>query len=113
MNTVRKQSFTKIWAETLASLKANPAQKIHLCFNIESVENAIGVSANCTNGGIKTEEAIQIMFDTGYELVDQLVSVDLSEYNPCVEDWRTGRLTVTLFYYFALGLAKAIAQKKI
>lgn len=53
------------------------------------------------------------MFDAGYELADQLVSIDLSEYNPCVEDWRTGRLSITLFYYFALGLAKAIAQKKI
>jgi len=58
MKRVREQSFTKIWTETLASLKANPSQKIHLCFNIESVENAIGVSANCINGGIKTEEAI-------------------------------------------------------
>ena len=113
MNTVRKQSFTKVWEETLATLKANTSQKIHLCFNIESVENAIGVSANCTNGGLKTEEAIQIMFDAGYELAGQLVSVDLSEYNPCVEDWRTGRLAVTLFYYFALGLAKANAQKKV
>ena len=67
---MRKQSFTQVWSETLATLKANKAQKIHLCFNIESVENAIGVSANCTNGGIKTEEAIQIMFDAGYELAD-------------------------------------------
>lgn len=67
---MRKQSFTKTWCETLASLKANKNQKIHLSFNIESVENAIGVSANCTNGGIKTEEAIQIMFDAGYELSD-------------------------------------------
>jgi hypothetical protein len=70
MNTVRKQSFTNVWSETLATLKANKTQKIHLCFNIEAVENAVGVSANCTNGGIKTEEAIQIMFDAGYELAD-------------------------------------------
>ena len=52
------------------------------------------------------------MFDAGNELSEQLVSVDLSEYNPCVEDWRTGRLAISLFYYFSLGLAKAQSTKQ-
>lgn len=30
--------------------------------------------------------------------------IDLSEYNPRVEDYRTGRLAATLFYFFALGV---------
>ena len=34
-----------------------------------------------------------------------IVSVDINGYNPGVEDWRTGRLVVTLFYYLVLGLA--------
>ncbi len=59
------------------------------------------------NGGFKTEEALQMMFDIGLLLGENLVSVDISEYNPCVEDWRTGRLVVTLFYYFVLGFAKS------
>ncbi len=111
MNKVRNQSFGCVWRETLDSLKASK-QKIHLSFNIEAIENAVGVSANCLNGGLKTEEALQIMFDAGNELSEQLVSVDLSEYNPCVEDWRTGRLAISLFYYFTLGLAKAQSTKQ-
>lgn len=47
------------------------------------------------------------MFDLGLHLAGkQLVSLDLSEYNPRVEDWKTGRLAVILFYYFVLGFAK-------
>ena len=48
------------------------------------------------------------MFQLGH--LEGLISIDLSEFNPCVEDWRTGRLAVTLFYYFALGLAEKRKQ---
>lgn len=50
------------------------------------------------------------MYDIGLQLSGNIVSIDMSEYNPCVEDWRTGRLAVTLFYYFVLGLAKSKEQ---
>lgn len=73
---------------------------------MEAIEGAVGVSSNCLNGGFKTEEAVKIMYELGKNL-DNLVSIDLSEYNPCVEDWRTGRLAVTLFYYFAMGIAES------
>ena len=78
-----------------------------MSFNLESLEDAIGVSANCVNGGFKTDEAIKMMFDLGSQLGSHIISIDMCEYNPCVEDWRTGRLAVTLFYYFVLGLQKS------
>ena len=31
--------------------------------------------------------------------------MDVSEYNPAVEEYRTGRLVANMFYYFALGMA--------
>ena len=46
------------------------------------------------------------MYDSGLELADKLLSVSLTDYNPRVEDQITGRLTVSLFYHFVLGLAK-------
>lgn len=46
------------------------------------------------------------MFDVGRHLKGQLLSVSLLEYNPRVEDWVTGRLTVTLFYNLVLGLSQ-------
>jgi formiminoglutamase len=75
-----------------------------LSFNIESVEGAVGVSTNCLNGGFKTEEAIEICFLAGY-VSPKICAVDISEYNPFVEDWRTGRLVATMFYYFTMGMS--------
>lgn len=34
----------------------------------------------------------------------QVRLIDVSEYNPTVEEWRTGRLVANMFYYFAMGL---------
>jgi formiminoglutamase len=31
--------------------------------------------------------------------------MDVSEYNPAVEEWRTGRLVANMFYFFAMGVA--------
>jgi formiminoglutamase len=82
---------------------------VHVSVNLEVIESAIGVSSNCLNGGFKTEEAIKMMYELGK--LSNLVSIDLSEYNPCCEDWRTGRLAVILFYYFAMGLAERRSTK--
>jgi len=71
---------------------------------LENIEAAVGVSTNCLNGGLKTEEAIEICYLSGL-LATKLVAFDISEYNPFVEDWRTGRLVATMFYYFTMGLS--------
>jgi formiminoglutamase len=101
MKQIRQNGFEAQWKESLAGIKG---KRVHVSLNLESIDGAVGVSSNCLNGGFKTEEAVQMMFELGH--LGDLVSIDLSEYNPCVEDWRTGRLAVTLFYYFALGLAE-------
>lgn len=33
----------------------------------------------------------------------QIVSVDISDYNPTIEDYRTGFLLANMIYYFLLG----------
>lgn len=78
--------------------------QLYVSFNLESVENALGVSTNCLHGGLTTEEAIEICYLSGL-YSNKLVAFDIAEYNPYVEDWRTGRLVATLFYYFTLGLS--------
>ena len=35
----------------------------------------------------------------------KLVAIDISDYNPFVEDSSTGRFVATMFYYFTLGLS--------
>lgn len=57
MSQLRKDNFANTWQNVLNQLKQSQ-NKIHLSLNIEAIENAVGVSANSTNGGLKTEEAI-------------------------------------------------------
>jgi hypothetical protein len=34
---------------------------------------------------------------------DRMGSLSISDYNPVIEDNRTGRLIASIFYYFTLG----------
>ena len=81
---------------------------------MESIEGVVGVSTNCLSGGFSTEEAIKICYDAGLKLAstDIVRSIDICDYNPYVEDWRTGRLVATLFYYFTLGLSQGLQSRK-
>lgn len=71
---------------------------------MENIEGAAGVTTNCVNGCIKTEEIIEICYIAGLKMT-KLVAIDISEYDPFVEDWRTGRLVASMFYYFSMGLS--------
>ena len=86
---------------------------VHLSINLESIEGLKGVSSNCLSGGIATEDAVQMVFEAGYRLgkANILSSVDISDYNPFVEDWQTGRFAATLFYYLVLGLSQGIIER--
>jgi formiminoglutamase len=75
-----------------------------ISFNVETIDSAIGVSTNCLVGGFTSEEAIEICYLAGL-LGKKLCAFELSEYNPFVEDWRTGRLVSTMFYYFVMGMS--------
>jgi hypothetical protein len=54
------------------------------------------------NKTFTTEEAIEIMFLWGY--FNEVKSVDISEYNPRIEDIISGQLCAEMFYYFTLGV---------
>ena len=81
--------------------------QVYLSLNLETVETAVGVTTNCTAGGLSSEEAIEICYLAG-KYSQKIVAVDLSEYNPFVEDWRTGRLVASMFYYFSMGLSQRL-----
>ena len=83
-------------------------RRIHVSLNLEVVREALGVSTNCVNGGISAEDACQVLYDCGHKLSNLLLSVSVLDYNPRVEDQVTGRLMVSLFYYFVLGLSQGL-----
>ncbi len=58
-------------------------------------------------GGVRAEELLKIGRQAG-RLGAKLKMVDVSEYNPMSEDFRTGKLATTLFYFVATGLSENI-----
>jgi formiminoglutamase len=71
--------------------------------SIECIENIMGVSTRCSQG-IKTDEVIEILKIAGF-YSNKISAIDICDYNPFIEDWCTGRLVASMFYYFVLGLS--------
>lgn len=60
-----------------------------------------GVSNPCVNGGLSSEEIIEIMRYLGSN--KKVGGLDITDYNPRFEDYRTGFLLGYILYYFNLG----------
>ena len=91
MREARTEGVLQSWISIIDNLVADGTKKhlVHLSINLESIEGLKGVSSNCLSGGIATEDAVQMVFEAGYRLgkANILASVDISDYNPFVEDW--------------------------
>ena len=61
------------------------------------------MSTKCAYG-ISCEEAVEVFKVAGLNS-QKLVALDVTDYNPFIEDQITGRLLATMFYYFALCLS--------
>ena len=84
-------------------------QEIFVSFDIDSIisSSCPGVSAPATVG-LTSEQACEICFTAGQ--CRQVKLMDLSEFNPIIEEYRTGKLVTLLFYNFLLGRAQALRQ---
>ncbi|CAG9317388.1 unnamed protein product [Blepharisma stoltei] len=78
--------------------------RFFISFDVDSISSAFcpGVSCPSVDGGLTAEEALEIAFLSGNS--NKVSLMDMSEYNPAVEDYRTGRLLANIFYYFCLGV---------
>lgn len=89
---LKRDGVLSTWNAMIDSLvekqSAGTKQLAHLSINLESIEGLKGVSTNCLSGGISTEDAVEMVYYAGLKLgkADILTSVDISEYNPYVED---------------------------
>lgn len=68
-----------------------------------------GVSNPCVVGGLNSEEIIEIMFLCGKN--PNIFGVDLTDFNPRFEDYRTGFLLGYMIYYFNLGMMTRLTLK--
>lgn len=67
----------------LASL-ASDIDQVVLSISMESIEGVPGVSKPCMSG-ITTEEAVGLCLESAYHS-SHVVAVDVSDYNPFIED---------------------------
>ena len=77
---------------------------LFVSFDLDSIRASDAPGVSCPGiMGLRAKEAFEIAFAAGaHPKVDLF---DLSEYNPLIEDERTGRLAVGIFYHFCLGVA--------
>jgi formiminoglutamase len=86
-------------------LDGSIGEAVFVSFDVDAIQSADcpGVSAPGTIG-LTAQEALNICYLAGRS--PRVKLVDMSEYNPTVEDFRTGRLLVLMFYYFLMGFSQ-------
>lgn len=106
-----------LWLSGLRRSTSNPVSKfaevllnfgnkpVFVSFDIDSIKSADcpGVSAPGTVG-LTAEEALEMCREAGRHKNVKLL--DMSEFNPQIEEDRTSRLIVNMFYNFLLGVAE-------
>jgi formiminoglutamase len=87
----------------LASFPANA--RIFVSFDLDSVRGADAPGVSCPGAiGLSSDDALRICLAAGED--PRVCLFDLSEFNPTIEAYRTGKLVAAMFYYFLLGLKK-------
>lgn len=84
----------------------SPTDSVLLSFNLNAINSAFcpGVCTPSVTGGFTSEEAIEIALLAG--ICAQVKVLDISEFSPAIEDFRTGRLVSSLIYSLLLGHTK-------
>ena len=76
---------------------------LFVSFDLDSVRGSDAPGVSCASpSGLTAQEAMELAFEAGK--CPRVRVFDISEYNPLVEDYRTGRLVAMMFYYFCMGL---------
>ena len=89
------QILTKDFANT---------DKIFVSFDLDCVSMAWAGGVSCPSPlGLTAQNALEICFNAGHNSKVQLF--DLSEYNPKIEEYNTGKLVAAMFVHFCLGYA--------
>ncbi len=78
---------------------------VFVSFDIDSITSADCPGVSCpAPTGISSWEALQISRMSGRS--PSVGIMDMSEFNPAVEGYRTAKLTTAMFYQFCLGVAE-------
>eukprot|EP01130_Rhizamoeba_saxonica_P013443 TRINITY_DN573_c0_g1_i5.p1 TRINITY_DN573_c0_g1~~TRINITY_DN573_c0_g1_i5.p1 ORF type:complete len:255 (-),score=46.92 TRINITY_DN573_c0_g1_i5:117-881(-) len=80
-------------------------KNLFVSFDVDSISSRDCPGVSCpANVGFTSEEALVIAEASGK--CKKVKLFDISEYNPDIEEYRTGRLLVLMFYHFLLGYSQ-------
>lgn len=109
LSQVLKQGALAAFREVLASWPAEAA--IFVSFDLDSVRGADAPGVSCPGAvGLSADDALAICMAAGEDPRVQVF--DLSEFNPDVEAYRTGKLVAAMCYHFALGYQRRLNQRR-
>eukprot|EP00028_Trichosphaerium_sp_Am-I-7-wt_P006781 CAMPEP_0168536818 /NCGR_PEP_ID=MMETSP0405-20121227/19850_1 /TAXON_ID=498012 /ORGANISM="Trichosphaerium sp, Strain Am-I-7 wt" /LENGTH=308 /DNA_ID=CAMNT_0008565045 /DNA_START=206 /DNA_END=1132 /DNA_ORIENTATION=+ len=101
-NSLRKSSTSVL--DAFKNEECMKKDNVFVSFDIDSINGADCPGVSCpANVGFSSQEALDICFAAGSNPKVRLM--DVSEFNPTVESYRTGRLVAQMFYHFLLGVA--------
>lgn len=103
----KKRSVGERFADELRYLQDEQhCDALFVSFDIDSIASDVCPGVSCPAMiGLSAQEALDIARVAGANPAVRLF--DVSEFNPDVEEYRTGRLVGFLFYYFLLGFKEA------
>lgn len=95
--------------QLLESWPSNAA--IFVSFDLDAICGRDAPGVSCPSPvGLSAEDAHEICRIAGEH--PNVALFDLSEFNPTIEAYRTGKLVASLFYMFLLGYSKRLEKKK-
>ena len=101
--------MNKIYASIKENTNPQAPPKIHLILDLESIQEASGVTELQQDPSqlFKTCDIIEIVQNLARVAGRQhLGSMSLTDYNPIIEDQRTGRSIAMIFYHLCIGLCQ-------
>lgn len=79
-------------------------KQVFVSFDVDSIASRDCPGVSCPAPiGLSSDDALEICFMAGQNPLVRLL--DISEFNPVIEEYRTGRLIANMIYYFLMGVA--------
>jgi formiminoglutamase len=115
---VREQGGTLMWLTSLGLVSASflramdvAGENCFVSFDIDAVRSSDCPGVSCPGSvGLSAQDALTIAKMAGRN--PNVLLMDVSELNPVIEDYRSPRLAVMMFYHFLLGVAERSGKAK-
>lgn len=100
LSQIQKEGVVKSFTSVLDNLPND----IFISFDIDSIQSSDVPGVSCPAViGLTAQEALDICFESGKN--PKVSLFDLSEFNPLIEEYRTGRFIGYMLAYFAYGVS--------